>query len=71
MAVYRWVHLIFAGLSEKERTVVFMRNGVLTGAQMTLEEVGKKLKLTRERIRQIEAKAQETIDINVSLLKDK
>jgi len=44
-------------LSEREREVLEMRFGLQDGQDHTLEEVGKHLGVTRERIRQIEAKA--------------
>jgi RNA polymerase primary sigma factor len=44
-------------LSEREREVLEMRFGLLDGQDHTLEEVGKYFGVTRERIRQIEAKA--------------
>lgn len=44
-------------LSERERRVLILRFGLLDGRTRTLEEVGKEFKVTRERIRQIEAKA--------------
>lgn len=48
-------------LSEKERQILKMRNGLIDGIFHTLEEVGKEFEVTRERIRQIEAKAHEKI----------
>ncbi|HTD88702.1 MAG TPA: RNA polymerase sigma factor RpoD [Candidatus Binatia bacterium] len=47
----------FNGLNERERRVLKMRFGIEDGYARTLEEIGKLLNLTRERIRQIEAKA--------------
>ena len=44
-------------LSEREREVLHFRFGLEDGHSYTLEEVGKKFNVTRERIRQIEAKA--------------
>jgi RNA polymerase primary sigma factor len=44
-------------LSPRERKVLVMRFGLEDGKPKTLEEVGKEFKVTRERIRQIEAKA--------------
>ncbi len=44
-------------LTERERRILEMRFGLIDGYQYTLEEIGKQYKVTRERIRQIEAKA--------------
>ncbi len=44
-------------LTERERTVIEQRFGLLDGYPRTLEEVGRQFRVTRERIRQIEAKA--------------
>lgn len=44
-------------LTERERTVLIERFGLLDGKPKTLEEVGVRFKVTRERVRQIEAKA--------------
>lgn len=44
-------------LSERERKVLELRFGLTDGTPRTLEEVGKEFDVTRERIRQIEAKA--------------
>jgi RNA polymerase primary sigma factor len=52
---------ILGSLSEKERKILEMRHGLLDGTYHTLEEVGKEFGVTRERIRQIEAKALEKI----------
>ncbi|HOO79138.1 MAG TPA: RNA polymerase sigma factor RpoD [Lachnospiraceae bacterium] len=44
-------------LTERERKVLTLRFGLIDGRARTLEEVGKEFSVTRERIRQIEAKA--------------
>ncbi len=48
---------VMAGLSPRERDVLRLRFGLDDGRQRTLEEVGQLFGVTRERIRQIEAKA--------------
>lgn len=48
---------VLATLNERERKVLQLRFGLIDGRQRTLEEVGKEFNVTRERIRQIEAKA--------------
>ena len=55
------VREILRELSEKERQILEMRHGLLDGITHTLEEVGQQFGVTRERIRQIEAKAHEKI----------
>ncbi len=55
------VREILNDLPEKERKILELRHGLIDGIQHTLEEVGKKFGVTRERIRQIEAKAHEKI----------
>lgn len=55
------VNEILGDLSEKEREILALRHGLNDGIQHTLEEVGKMFGVTRERIRQIEAKAHEKI----------
>ena len=55
------VREILDDLSEKERKILELRHGLTDGIQHTLEEVGKQFSVTRERIRQIEAKAHEKI----------
>ena len=45
------------GLNPREREVIILRFGLESGHPMTLEEVGKRFKVTRERIRQIETAA--------------
>ena len=48
---------VLDGLTERESKVIKMRFGLIDGRPRTLEEVGKEFDVTRERIRQIEAKA--------------
>ncbi len=52
---------ILGDLSPKERKILEMRHGLSDGITHTLEEVGREFGVTRERIRQIEAKAHERI----------
>lgn len=55
---------ILSDLSLKERKILEMRHGLIDGVTHTLEEVGKEFGVTRERIRQIEAKAHEKIRVH-------
>lgn len=48
---------VLDGLNERERKVLELRFGLVDGQARTLEEVGQEFRVTRERIRQIEAKA--------------
>ncbi len=48
---------VLSTLTDRERTVLIERFGLLDGKPKTLEEVGVRFKVTRERVRQIEAKA--------------
>jgi RNA polymerase primary sigma factor len=51
------VQRALASLSEREREVLELRFGLSDGKEHTLEEVSRYFNVTRERIRQIEAKA--------------
>jgi len=55
------VREILGDLTPREQKILEMRFGLLDGVTHTLEEVGKEFDVTRERIRQIEAKALEKI----------
>ena len=48
---------VMSTLSEREQKVLSLRFGLEDGKPHTLEEVGRDFKVTRERIRQIEAQA--------------
>ncbi len=66
------MHEILGELSEKERKIIELRFGLVDGIQHTLEEVGKMFGVTRERIRQIEAKVHEKLRNNkkIKMLRD-
>ncbi len=51
------IDTLLEDLKEREKQVIVLRFGLLDGHPRTLEEVGKEFNVTRERIRQIEAKA--------------
>ena len=51
------VNDVLSSLSDREQKIVRMRFGLDNGKSHTLEEVGQEFAVTRERIRQIEAKA--------------
>lgn len=54
---YSGLYEVLDTLTDKEKTVIFRRFGIGSGRAETLEEIGKSMKLSRERIRQIEADA--------------
>jgi RNA polymerase primary sigma factor len=56
-----YVGQVMAELTPREQKVLEMRFGLKDGVSHTLEEVGKEFDVTRERIRQIEAKALEKV----------
>ncbi len=56
-ATREWTRELLDQLEEREATVLRLRFGLDDGQPLTLEEVGQRLELTRERIRQIERKA--------------
>lgn len=51
------IEQMLQGLNPREREVIILRFGLESGHPLTLEEVGKRFKVTRERIRQIEIAA--------------
>ena len=51
------INSVLSGLTEREEKVLRLRFGLYDGRTRTLEEVGREFNVTRERIRQIEAKA--------------
>ena len=55
--LHEQIEEMLATLSSREREVLHYRFGLEDGHSYTLEEVGRKFNVTRERIRQIEAKA--------------
>ncbi|HTW96737.1 MAG TPA: sigma-70 family RNA polymerase sigma factor, partial [Candidatus Methylomirabilis sp.] len=67
-----YVKDIVANLSPREQKILEMRFGLTDGVAHTLEEVGQEFDVTRERIRQIEAKALEKIqkDVLIKKLRD-
>ena len=51
------VQAAFYSLDERERHIIRNRFGILGGKELTLEEIGKSLNLSRERVRQLEREA--------------
>jgi RNA polymerase primary sigma factor len=51
------VERAMSGLSDREKEVLRLRYGLGIDRELTLEEIGRRLSITRERVRQIEAKA--------------
>jgi RNA polymerase primary sigma factor len=51
------LYTVLCELNEREKKIIMLRFGLENERPMTLEEVGREFNVTRERIRQIEAKA--------------
>jgi RNA polymerase primary sigma factor len=64
-----YVRHIIKDLSPREQKILEMRFGLIDGVSHTLEEVGQEFDVTRERIRQIEAKALEKITQHPDIVK--
>ena len=64
-----YVKEVVSQLSPREQKILEMRFGLTDGVSHTLEEVGREFDVTRERIRQIEAKALEKIQKHESIKK--
>ncbi|MFH0955632.1 MAG: sigma-70 family RNA polymerase sigma factor [Candidatus Falkowbacteria bacterium] len=64
-----YVKEVIAELTPREQKILEMRFGLIDGVAHTLEEVGREFDVTRERIRQIEAKALERIQKHVGIKK--
>jgi len=58
---------VFSCLTEREQEILALRYGLADDEERTLEEVGKLFGLTRERIRQIESKALQTLNNRIKL----
>ena len=52
-------------LDARERHIIRNRFGILGGQELTLEEIGKTLNLSRERVRQLEREAKEKLRANL------
>jgi len=60
---------VLESLSPKEKKILELRYGLIDGVQHTLEEVGQEFGVTRERIRQIEAKVHEKLRHNEKIIR--
>ena len=59
------VHDALVSLDERERHIIRNRFGLLGGSELTLEEIGKSLNLSRERVRQLEREAKDKLRSNL------
>ncbi len=63
------IHDMLQYLTEREQKIIKMRFGLMDGKTHTLEEVGKEFNVTRERIRQIEAKVLQKLKDHSTVIK--
>ncbi len=59
------VQAAFIQLDDRERHIIQNRFGILGGKELTLEEIGKSLNLSRERVRQLEREAKIKLRANL------
>ena len=55
------VRRALVSLDERERHIIRTRFGLFGGAEQTLDEIGRSLRISRERVRQLECKAKKTL----------
>jgi RNA polymerase sigma factor (sigma-70 family) len=55
----------FVQLDDRERHIIQNRFGILGGKELTLEEIGRSLNLSRERVRQLEREAKSKLRANL------
>ncbi len=60
------VHVALVDLDERERHIINNRFGLLGGKELTLEEIGRTLNLSRERVRQLEREAKAKLRANLA-----
>jgi RNA polymerase sigma factor (sigma-70 family) len=65
LEVRRLVRHAMVALDDRERHIIRNRFGLLGGKELTLEEIGKTLNLSRERVRQLEREAKEKLRANL------
>lgn len=56
----------FGELDDRERHIISNRFGILGGKELTLEEIGHSLNLSRERVRQLEREAKNKLRMNLT-----
>ncbi len=64
--IRRLVRVALTNLDDRERHIIRNRFGLLGGKELTLEEIGKTLNLSRERVRQLEREAKQKLQDNLS-----
>ena len=67
LLLYERLDALLMTLPARESKVIRLRFGMEDGKPRTLEEIGREFRLTRERIRQIEAKAMKRAEISLYL----
>lgn len=60
------VHNALINLDDRERHIIRNRFGLLGGKELTLEEIGRSLNLSRERVRQLEREAKDKLKANLN-----